>query len=109
MCPNTSFHTITTNKEQVMINQDTNTVTSKNQVQAAIATERFIRCNISYEYDLTTSEKLCLWMIGSYCGLKDRFAFPIRKLAVDCSLSERRARHVIKSLQKKNLIKVNST
>jgi hypothetical protein len=72
-----------------------------------ILVDRFLRGEISQQYNLTAHEKLLLFFLASYMGSKSQCHPSFKSLAVDCSLSVDSVKRGIKSLDGKTLINVS--
>lgn len=71
-----------------------------------IVIDRFLRNKFSHHYNLHAYEKLILFFLASYMGNKSICYPSLKSLAIDCNLSIDSIKRHIKSLEKKELIKV---
>lgn len=71
-----------------------------------IVVDRFLRNEISNQYDLHAYEKLIMFFLASYMGSNSNCYPSLKLLAINCSVSVDSIKRGIKSLEEKKLIKV---
>jgi len=79
----------------------------RNMMLSQILVDRFLRNEISHQYQLHVHEKLILVFLASYMGKKSMCYPSVKTLAINCSLSVDSIKRGIRSLEKKGLIGVS--
>jgi hypothetical protein len=75
-------------------------------IQAQILIDRFLRNEISQQYKLNAYEKLILFFLASYMGVKSVCYPSYPTLAIECSISVDTVKRSIQSLENRLLIKI---
>lgn len=76
-------------------------------MQSQVLVDRFLRNEVSKQYNLNAYQKLILFYLASYSGSKTECFPAIQTLANDCNISNTSVTRNIKLLEQKNLLKVS--